>query len=198
MADDAFTIAVFGACSSGKSSIINSVTRTNLCRISNDGKPMTLKPQLISSGNKIYIDTPGLPKSPSKISALKISVEQQPSMIWLVVNFAAAIENDEFDILNELPSVPVLVILNKVDFFKREDVENFNNENFFTKHRKLASVHKRLIEEGKTHRNISHILVTSIKDECDTERSPIGIDLLELITNRYIIQDQSGDAPSGL
>ncbi|CAF4505987.1 unnamed protein product [Rotaria sp. Silwood2] len=195
--NDPFTIVLFGACNSGKSSLINAVMTKDQCPVGHDGKPTTMKLQLIQSGTKVYIDTPGLPKSPSKIRRSTFPRDQHPSMIWLVVNFQAAIEDDEFDILNQFPVVPSIVILNKVDFCTKEDVENFDNVDYSTKHTKLATVHKRLIAEKEVHKNIQHIAIISLKDESDSERCPIGVDMLETITKKYTGQEKVNNAPSG-
>jgi GTPase Era involved in 16S rRNA processing len=194
--DDEFLIVVLGACNTGKSFLINAVTCESKCTVSNDGQPTTLEPVLIQSKQMIFIDTPGLRKSPTKMPTLKFPDEFQPSLIWLVINFQASIENDEFDILDAIPNAPVLVVLNKVSACTKEELENFDKENFVTRHKKLASVHRRLMEEKKRRPNICHIISISFRDEDDTDSQPISVGCLREITNEYM-EKHKADAQSG-
>lgn len=190
---DKFSILVLGACNSGKSSLINSITGKIDCKIGHDGKPTTLKLQLAEFEDVVFIDTPGLPKSPAKIFSLKFSDNFEPDMIWLVLNFQSSIENDEFDIINTCADIPVVVILNKVDFYKGEDLGHFDTNTFFMKRKHLASIYKRLNEEKTTHSNIRHIVLTSVKDEDDSDREPVGIDRLQEIIKECIQQQIAND-----
>lgn len=205
MANNTHVIVLFGACNSGKSSIINAVARTSECLISKDGKPKTSEPQYVKYENKIYIDTPGLPKSPSKMLQLPFSPQVSPSFIWLVMNSQAAIEDDEFKILSVNPDIPAIIILNKVDILKNEvDVENFDQFEYPTKNRKLAAVHERLMNKKKCNQNIRHICIMSLKDENNDERPAIGIDFLQKMTdlelnnpNKDVVQSKSINVQSG-
>jgi GTPase Era involved in 16S rRNA processing len=184
MTDHPYTIVVLGACNSGKSSIINTVTKTDKCQISKDGKPTTLEIKCVSAGDRVYIDTPGLGKSPSKRLELPFGKKYSPSLIWLVVNFQAAIEDDEFQILEANPNIPAIIIVNKVDVLKNEeDTETFDDMNYSTNNRNLTAVHKRLMNMKEANANIRHAVIMSLKDENNDRWIPIGIPSLEKMTD---------------
>lgn len=184
MNNDPYTIVLLGACNSGKSSIINAVTKTDACPVSIDGKPTTLVVKHIPAVEKVYIDTPGLGKNPSKRLQLPFGTEYSPSLIWLVVNFQSAIEDDEFYILEANPNIPAIIIINKVDTLKNEEnTETFDDINYSTNNRYLTALHKRLMNMKESRSNIRHVVIVSLKDENNDRYVPIGIPFLEKMTD---------------
>lgn len=194
-----YRILLLGACGSGKSSLINAITGTNQCQVSVDGSPKTLLLDFIPSVDTIYIDTPGYCKSPSTEFQLPFPERNPPSMIWLVVNYKAGVEDYELKILNAHPSIPAIIIVNKFDKLTNEqEVENFNKPEYSTNKSKLAAMRQRLIVMKQSNSNIRHIVIMSLKDENNEKRPPIGTAFLKKVTDLELGKQHTGITRSQL
>jgi len=178
MEDHWFRVVLCGPSQSGKSTLINAVFGKVVAETGKDGTPTTMNLARYRDEKRRLeiIDTRGLERNVSNSHSLSQCCDSKPNIIWLVENYHSSIEVAEFKLIDHFPTVPVIVVLNKVDHLT-ESIHNFDSvETKLENHNCLSEKRKNLLQMKKEHRNIRRIVVTKLTSEGSAEFHPVGID----------------------
>ncbi len=126
--------ALIGRPNVGKSTLMNHIVGQKIAITSN--KPQTTRGRIravcnMQEGQIVFLDTPGIHKAKNKLGDYMVGVAQQAArdvdvVLWLVEpsTFIGAGERHIMETLKK-NSAPVILVINKIDTVKKEDVLRF-------------------------------------------------------------------------
>lgn len=198
------TIAVIGFSSAGKSSLVNAVLRDNKAVISVDGSLTTKDWACYNVGQVHLWDGPAVNKRATEQEQIIIPMESkiQSDVIWLIINYQSWDIEDADDLCSIFQidsSIPVIVVINKVDLLRKipdlseHDLVEFSHNSFTSS---KISTRKKLIElinsinnKWPQVMNLKAITVMSLcgdDDDDDENFKVIGVDALFDITREHL------------
>ena len=127
-----FHIAIFGRRNSGKSSLINALTNQNIAIVSDvpgtTTDPVYKSMEILPIGPVVIIDTAGI-DDVGELGALRIEkaygVLAKTDLMLLVIDPAKGADRYEEDVIKKAKenNVPVIAVLNKIDLYPEEQME---------------------------------------------------------------------------
>jgi chloramphenicol 3-O-phosphotransferase len=152
------------------------------------GANETGKKSIISTFKKMYPVSQTWNFITQHFSEHRIPSSSIPDVIWLVVNYQAAIHDNEFKILEHADNNPIILVINKVDLLQginlTDDnvIKNFNElvPNCLKKYEKLLNIRKRLLQLEKP------MVILSLRQEESNDRE-LGMNNLIEITNECLL-----------
>jgi [FeFe] hydrogenase H-cluster maturation GTPase HydF len=127
-----FHIAIFGRRNSGKSSLINALTNQNIAIVSDvpgtTTDPVYKSMEILPIGPVVIIDTAGV-DDVGELGALRIEkaygVLAKTDLMLLVIDPAKGSDRYEEDVIKKAKenNVPVIAVLNKIDLYPEEQME---------------------------------------------------------------------------
>lgn len=130
-------IAIFGRRNTGKSSLINALTNQNIAIVSDvpgtTTDPVYKSMEILPIGPVVLIDTAGI-DDVGHLGALRIektlAVMAKTDLMLLVIDPAAGVGSFETDVITRAREnkVPVIAVLNKIDFYPDASPERIKTE----------------------------------------------------------------------
>ena len=125
-------VTLIGRPNVGKSTLMNKIIGQKIAITSNKPQTTRNKIQTVYTDNErgqiVFLDTPGIHKANNKLGEYMVNVAEKSlkdvdAVVWLVEpsTFIGAGERHIIDILKKV-NIPVILVINKVDMVKKEDV----------------------------------------------------------------------------
>jgi tRNA U34 5-carboxymethylaminomethyl modifying GTPase MnmE/TrmE len=160
-----------------------------------NGTPTTRTLQIFRDENSkvLYVDSAGLEKHDNTDKFIQLT-SIRPDLIWLIVNYAASIEQIELDISTKyFRNTRLILIINKVDILQEMNIDERDLKDFHKKVpdslknlKKLISVRKKLIK----HKNMHRLVPMSLR-QCEEGDKPIGLTNLVEVTRQHFNNNTS-------
>ena len=122
-------VTLIGRPNVGKSTLMNYLIGQKIAITSN--KPQTTRNRIqtvltTEEGQIVFVDTPGIHKAKNKLGEYMVTLNEVDVVLWLVEpsTFIGAGEKHIADQLKKVKT-PVVLVINKVDMVKREEVLTF-------------------------------------------------------------------------
>jgi tRNA U34 5-carboxymethylaminomethyl modifying GTPase MnmE/TrmE len=188
------TVLICGSSNNGKTTLINTLFNQNFV-VGLNGTPTTRTLQIFrdETSKVLYVDSAGLEKHDNTDKFIQLT-SIRPDLIWLIVNYAASIEQIELDISTKyFRNTRLILIINKVDILQEMNIDQRDLKDFHKKVpdslknlKKLISVRKKLIK----HKNMHRLVPMSLR-QCEEGDKPIGLTNLVEVTRQHFNNNTS-------